>query len=276
MPAKRDSSDAALLRSAISTLGRRLRSHDDAGGIGATALSVLARLRTVGSATATELATLERLQPQSLTRALKSLEEEGLIERDVDEDDRRRAINSITPAGSALLQAALGSRIAWLRRAMDAHLTRAERDLLRDAAVLMHRLADESVVPESTDAVFNLIPFLQVEDVAQTLTFYEQLGFEEDGREEGRGTIEFASMHARVVRAARIMFARADEPVQATAQRVVFYCWSDDLKGLHERLRLSGADPSSISYPNHMPDGEFRLHDPDGYMILVGQPRRLR
>jgi DNA-binding MarR family transcriptional regulator/catechol 2,3-dioxygenase-like lactoylglutathione lyase family enzyme len=276
MPGKKDASDAALLRSAISALGRRLRANDDTSGIGPTALSVLARLRTIESATATELATLEHLQPQSLTRALKSLEEEGLIERDVDEADRRRAINTITPAGAALLRTALGGRLAWLRRAMDTNLTRAERDILRDAAVLMHRLAEDELSNEPIDGVFNLIPFAQVEDVARSIAFYERLGFEEDGREERRGTLVFASMHARAVRAARIMFARAPAPVEVTAQGIVFYCWTEDAKRLHASLSVDGHTPSAIAFPTHMPDGEFQVHDPDGYLVVIGQVRRLR
>jgi hypothetical protein len=43
---------------------------------------------------------------------------------------------------------------------------------------------------------------------------------------------------------------------------------------LHTRLTGEGLCPSPIEYPEHMRDGEFRLRDPDGYELVVGQPRR--
>ena len=117
---------------------------------------------------------------------------------------------------------------------------------------------------------------MHVEDVERSLRFYERLGFVEDGRWEDGGRLEWASMHARTVRSARIMFSLADAPVEPSAQGIHFYCWSDDLVALHARLANEGLAPGPILYPPHMQDGEFRLVDPDGYELVVGQPRRSR
>lgn len=94
-----------------------------------------------GVTSASEIATLESLQPQSLTRALKSLERDGLIDRWTDEDDRRRMSIAITPKGEALLRATIRERIFWLARAMATRLKPDEIDTLRAAAAIIERLA---------------------------------------------------------------------------------------------------------------------------------------
>jgi DNA-binding MarR family transcriptional regulator len=48
---------------------------------------------------ATKIAPLMGMEARSLTRILKSLEEEGLIERQSDEDDKRKVIIKLTKAG---------------------------------------------------------------------------------------------------------------------------------------------------------------------------------
>jgi DNA-binding MarR family transcriptional regulator len=141
MPPKRPASDAALLRRAVSGLQRRLRAQDDNGNISPTGLGILGRLLRTGVANATEIAQLEHLQPQSLTRALKSLHDDGLIDRWIDEDDRRRTSLAITPKGEALLRDTIRKRIIWLAHAMATRLTPDERDTIRAAALLMERIA---------------------------------------------------------------------------------------------------------------------------------------
>jgi hypothetical protein len=46
---------------------------------------------------------------------------------------------------------------------------------------------------------------------------------------------------------------------------------SDDLTGLREHLLASRVAVAGITYPFYMPNGEFRLADPDGYVLLIGQ-----
>ena len=141
MESQRSVADAALLRSAIAALGRRLRAQDSIGGIGPTGLSLLGRLLRTGGASASELARLEGLQPQSLTRSLKGLENMGLIERRVDEKDRRRAAITISPLGAALVRDAMRARVAWLACAIESGLNEEERETLREATALIERMA---------------------------------------------------------------------------------------------------------------------------------------
>jgi DNA-binding transcriptional ArsR family regulator len=109
-------------------------------------LAILAHLSRRGPMAPGELAAAERLQPQSLTRALARLERDGLVAREPDREDRRRA-------GSA--EPGHGQRDAWLAAAMGQQLTGAERGLLRLAGELMDRLAeaDVSVVPGAEHAL---------------------------------------------------------------------------------------------------------------------------
>jgi DNA-binding MarR family transcriptional regulator len=133
---------ARSLRAALARLNRRLRAEDEGDGIGSTGLSVLGRLLRDGPSSATALATRERLQPQSLTRTLQSLEQRSLIARASDASDRRRSTITITRAGIDALRRSVLNRESWLSRAMLSTLTPTERDLLAITITLLDRLAD--------------------------------------------------------------------------------------------------------------------------------------
>ncbi|MBD5653936.1 MAG: MarR family transcriptional regulator [Candidatus Eremiobacteraeota bacterium] len=133
---------AASLRAALGKLNRRLRGQDDPSGAGSTGLALLGRLYRQGAATATMLATQERLQPQSLTRILATLEAKKLIVRTADDLDRRRSHIEITEEGVRFLQRTVLSREAWLANAIVATLSATELDLLRLSVMLLERLAD--------------------------------------------------------------------------------------------------------------------------------------
>ncbi|KAB8190113.1 MarR family transcriptional regulator [Nonomuraea phyllanthi] len=90
--------------------------------------------------TAGELATAEHLQPQSVTRALASLEEQGLIRRSRDEDDRRRHLIVLTDSGAATLTRRAGTTDRWLAEALARELTPAECRVLAVAADLLEQL----------------------------------------------------------------------------------------------------------------------------------------
>jgi len=138
---------ARSLRAALARLNRRLRAEDEDDGVGSTGLSLLGRLLRDGPASATTLATQERLQPQSLTRTLQALEKRALIGRAADASDRRRSTITITAAGVNALRRSVLSRESWLARAMLATLTPTERDLLVIATTLLDRLADAPPEP---------------------------------------------------------------------------------------------------------------------------------
>jgi DNA-binding MarR family transcriptional regulator len=79
----------------------------------------------------------ERVQPQTLTRTLATLETKGEIRRQADTEDRRRSVLSITEAGLQALLGDLRQCDSWLSLAMAEELTATERGLLKLAAELM-------------------------------------------------------------------------------------------------------------------------------------------
>jgi DNA-binding MarR family transcriptional regulator len=131
-----------VLRQGMAQLGRRLRAERVGHGLTRSRLSLLNLLALNGPMTASAMAAAERLQPQSLTRMLAGLENDGLIVRRPDDVDRRQVQIDITRKGAAVLEADTYRSEAWLATAMAERLTPTERELLRLAAGLMERLAD--------------------------------------------------------------------------------------------------------------------------------------
>lgn len=135
-------------------------------------------------------------------------------------------------------------------------------------------------------AVGAIVPYAHVEDVERSLAFYQQLGFtKRSSHASHSGRTIWADA---VVAGGRIMFAQASGPIDHAQQAVLFYMYSKDVAGLREHLLASGvADGGQISeergpkpgrslvfeiaHPFYMPAGQLRVHDPDGYVILIGQ-----
>jgi catechol 2,3-dioxygenase-like lactoylglutathione lyase family enzyme len=117
-------------------------------------------------------------------------------------------------------------------------------------------------------AIAALVPMAYVADVAASTGFYGKLGFEIVGSftppgEEGPSWVSLRSGRAE------LMLARASEPVVAAQQAVLFYVYCEDVQGFHAQLAEAGLGPGPIARPFYNPDGEFRLADPDGYVVMV-------
>jgi DNA-binding MarR family transcriptional regulator len=87
-----------------------------------------------------ELAAHERVQPPSMTRVVVALEGMGLVSRTPHPTDGRQVVIALTDAAETLLADEARAREAWLTGQLQ-QLTAAERDVLREAAVLMDKLA---------------------------------------------------------------------------------------------------------------------------------------
>jgi DNA-binding MarR family transcriptional regulator len=136
---------ATMVRRSVTRLARRLRVERMDHDVPLSGLSVLAHLLRSGTLTATALAALEHVQPQSMTRTLNDLETSGLIVREPDESDRRQLRLVITLTGRALLMEDARRKDAWLAGVLAAELTEAEQDLLRIAARLLDRISDRGI-----------------------------------------------------------------------------------------------------------------------------------
>jgi hypothetical protein len=110
---------------------------------------------------------------------------------------------------------------------------------------------------------------VHVADVQSTVDFYKLMGLEVRGSlRNSAGDLQWVYMACE---RAEVMFTRADGPVIASQQAVLFYLYSPDLIALREHLLASGVKVSTIKYPEYMPRGEIRVDDPDGYCLLIGQ-----
>jgi DNA-binding MarR family transcriptional regulator len=134
---------ADALRRAVAKLQRQLRRLRADHGVSASKLIILGRLnRAEAPLTAVDLARLERLQPQSLTRIIAELEELGLVSRRQSDVDRRQILIDITQAGRDLLHADAREQTAWIAAAVEARLSGTEQGLLALAVSLLDRIGE--------------------------------------------------------------------------------------------------------------------------------------
>lgn len=69
---------------------------------------------------------------------------------------------------------------------------------------------------------------------------------------------------------ANLMLVRSEEKSKSELP-VILYLYAVDLIALRQRLIDGGITVGAITYPWYLPKGEFELHDPDGYIVMVGQ-----
>ncbi|QIK07586.1 MarR family transcriptional regulator [Streptomyces sp. ID38640] len=148
--ASNDLALAEALRWGVSRLASRLRAEQPGNHRSLTRLaaSVLANLRHSGALTPSELAAIEGLQTQSLTRVLNELEEQGRIRRSRSDVDARRQNIEVTEAGREALREHVRDGNAWLAAALRQTLSPAERGVVQIAAGLLEQVAAAEVAAE--------------------------------------------------------------------------------------------------------------------------------
>ncbi len=127
---------ADRIHSASIHLLRGLRRTDEVSGLSAPRLSILSILVFAGPRTLGELAQLEQVRPPTMTRLVQALEEEGLVTRTWDRDDRRIARISATARGRAALMRAREARLSSLTKSLSTLDTRELRTILAAAQIL--------------------------------------------------------------------------------------------------------------------------------------------
>jgi DNA-binding MarR family transcriptional regulator len=131
---------ASELRLVLGHLVRRLRAEH---GFSLSQSAVLGRLDREGTRSIGDLASAERVRPQSMAQTVSDLETDGLIERRPDPADGRRTLVSLTEQGLATLEADRRQREGWLARAIAEDLSPAEQELLSRATDLLRRLSEK-------------------------------------------------------------------------------------------------------------------------------------
>jgi catechol 2,3-dioxygenase-like lactoylglutathione lyase family enzyme len=112
-----------------------------------------------------------------------------------------------------------------------------------------------------------LVPMAHVQSVPRSLAFYQLLGFDVARTHVPEGLSEPVWAWLRSG-AAQLMLARASDPL-GVPQGVLFYVYLNDVAGFRQRLVEAGIAAGSIRYPFYCPRGEFRVTDPDGYVLMI-------
>ena len=134
------SSLAGELRLACMRISRRVR-FESTHVVAPHQFSVLCRLEEAPR-TPSELAEIEKVSGPSMTRTVAALVERGLVERTDDPADRRQVILSLTSDATTLLKDIRRKRDAWMSVRVS-HLTPEEQVVLRQASVILTRVANE-------------------------------------------------------------------------------------------------------------------------------------
>jgi len=130
---------ASELRVVLGQLMRRLRAeHRFPISHGA----VLGRLDRQGPLSTVELASAERVRPQSMGQTLGELETQGLVSRRPDEADGRRTLLELTDAGRQTLAEDRQRREGWLTQAIEQEFSADEQEVLAQAIPLLARLTE--------------------------------------------------------------------------------------------------------------------------------------
>lgn len=133
---------AARLRLTVMRLARRLRRQAE-GDVTASQLSALSSLAMDEPLTLSELSSVERVKPPTMTRIVASLEELGLVTRCVDPTDRRVARIGLSARGRRLLDRNRHRKDAYLAAGLAA-LGAADRAALAAAVDALEHLLEET------------------------------------------------------------------------------------------------------------------------------------
>jgi DNA-binding MarR family transcriptional regulator len=131
---------ADRLHSAAIHLLRRLRREDDASGLPAPQLSALSVIVFGGPLTLGDLARAEQVRPPTITRLIGELEQQGLVAREVDGNDRRVVRVRATARGTKVLHDGRQRRVAALVASLGALPVR-DRALLARVLPVLERVA---------------------------------------------------------------------------------------------------------------------------------------
>lgn len=129
--------------------------------------------------------------------------------------------------------------------------------------------------PTETAPITALVPMIHVLDMERSVEFYRLLGFEIGNYQPRAGPMHWAWMYAPKApdwkRGPNLMLTRSECAIDVESQEVLFYLYAADLPALRQRLLGAGIKAGEISHPEYLPEGEFRVGDPDGYTLMIAQ-----
>lgn len=107
-----------------------------------------------------------------------------------------------------------------------------------------------------------IVALAQVADVPRSIAFYERLGFVVGNTVDFEGRTTWAWLDCG---AAALMVTEAEVPPSAS---VLLYLYGEDVAAMRAELVAAGVACGPIETPFYAPQGEFRVEDPDGYVLM--------
>lgn len=135
------SEDAARLRLVVARISRHLRAVDASSALTPTQGSLLSTVVRDGPLRLSRLSELEGIDAPTLSRAVSRLEQQGLVRRLPDPDDRRAVLVEATGRGKRLQQRLRAARADALQGRL-AELGPERRRLLHAALPVLEQVAD--------------------------------------------------------------------------------------------------------------------------------------
>lgn len=105
-----------------------------------TERSTLSLVNEHGSVLPGELAAMEKVTTQAMSQVLGHLLELGYITRTTSEEDRRKAIISLSENGKKLVRQRASEKTEWLTRSISTKLNAKEKQTLSEAVDIMTKL----------------------------------------------------------------------------------------------------------------------------------------
>lgn len=109
-----------------------------------------------------------------------------------------------------------------------------------------------------------LIPMQPVKSMSESVVFYEKLGFVVEDRNDGWGWARLRCGECRV------MLDQSINLHDGIPRVSVLYLYPEDVVEFHRRARQNGLDVPDLDATFYGMT-EFRLEDPDGNRLWVGQ-----
>jgi DNA-binding MarR family transcriptional regulator len=135
---------ATQLRTTIHRLVKLLRreTRNDAQ-LSLTERATLGLLYNEGQLAPSDIARAEKVTTQSMSQVINHLDELKYIERTPSDDDKRKVLLSLTPAGRAYVEQVRQDKQEWLARALHEKVSPAEQEVLANALQILMKLIEE-------------------------------------------------------------------------------------------------------------------------------------
>lgn len=132
---------SSSLRTVVTTLHKELRKQ-----ISLVCTYSMTELETIGllirhtSLLPSELATLTRIKIQSMSQILKKLEQDGVVQKTLSKEDKRKIYISLTSLGKKMVEKTKDDKDQWLKNCIEKSLTNEEIELLKSTLPLLKKL----------------------------------------------------------------------------------------------------------------------------------------